>query len=571
MPALKESYFHRGGTTALTGLTIPEHFAGIAQRFPDRPAVVSLHQRRCLSYAELAEEVDLLACGLLGLGFGKGDRIGLWATNHIEWLVVQMATIRIGAAVVCINPAYRSTELAHAVRHSEVHALFAIPRFRSSDYAGMLQELVPELQEQNKVLACREFPLLRRVILFDPTDPAATKRPAPGFTCWNDVLDIATDISDMYFAAACGNLDRDDSVGLLYTSGSLGLPKTAELSHHNLLNNALFAARGMHFSEQDRLCVPVPFYHCFGMVLASLLSLATGSCMVLPGEYFNALEVLQAIETERCTAIYGVPTMFLAELDHPRFDTFDLSSLRTGIMAGAPCPPALVQRVMEEMPCPEILIGYGMTEASPLTHLTARNDPLSIRLTTVGRNLPHQEVKIINPDDGVTVPLGTIGEICFRGYHVAKGYYGDAEATRQAIDTDGWLHSGDLGSMDENGYVRIEGRRKEIIIRGGENISPWQIEQFLLTHPKVAEVAVFGIPDEVFGEEIVAWIKLQAGQSATGTEITDYCRNRIAHFKIPKLICIVEEFPLTVSGKVQKFRMRELVLQSMQKNKDAAD
>ena len=478
-------------------------------------------------------------------------------------MATNAANIRIGAAVVCINPAYRTAELAHAVQRSDLHGLFAIPAFRSSDYAAMLMELVPELRAPAQALDCRDLPRLRRVILFDPADPAATRCPAPGFTAWPEVL-AAADGGEDRLAAAGSALDRDDSVGLLYTSGSLGFPKTAELTHHNLLNNALFAARGMHFSEQDRLCMPVPFYHCFGMVLAGLLCLATGSCLVLPGEYFNPLEVLEAVAAERCTALYGVPTMFLAELDHPRFGAFDLTSLRTGIMAGAPCPPALVRRVMEEMPCPELLIGYGMTEASPLTHLTERGDPLPVRLETVGCNLPHQEVKIIDPDTGLTVPLGTTGEICFRGYHVAKGYYGDPEATRQAIDADGWLHSGDLGQMDADGYLRITGRRKEIIIRGGENISPWQIEQFLLTYPKVAEAAVFGLPDETFGEEVVAWVRLQPGQSATAEEIIAFCRGRIAHFKIPKQIWVVEKFPLTVSGKVQKFRMREMVLEAMQ-------
>jgi fatty-acyl-CoA synthase len=403
--------------------------------------------------------------------------------------------------------------------------------------------------------------LLRRVILFDPLQPDATRCPAPGFTNWSDVLAAAREVPVEALDAVSADLDRDETVGLLYTSGSLGFPKTATLSHHNLLNNAWFAARGMHFTEHDRLCVPVPFYHCFGMVLASLLCLTTGSCLVLPGEYFSALEVLQAIQEETCTAVHGVPTMFLAELEHPRFREFDLSSLRTGIMAGAPCPPALVKRVMQEMPCAEILIGYGMTEASPLTHLTSRDDLLPIRLETVGRNLPHQEVKIIDPDSGRTVPRGAVGEICFRGYHIAKGYYGDPAATRQAIDANGWLHSGDLGTMEDKGYVRIVGRRKEIIIRGGENISPWQIEQFLLSHPKVAEAAVFGVPDESLGEEVMAWIRLQPGATATTQELRNYCRGRIAHFKIPREIWFVEEFPLTVSGKVQKFRMRDMVLE----------
>ncbi|MCK4536841.1 MAG: AMP-binding protein [Desulfuromonadales bacterium] len=546
---------------------MPEHFAGIVQRFPGHEAVVSLHQGRRLTYAELAEEVDTFACGLLGMGFGKGDRIGIWSTNNIEWLLIQMAAARIGALLVCINPAYRASELARALQHSEVQALFAIPAFRSSDYAAMLAELVPELKEADKNLACKGFPFLRRVVLFDPTEPSETSSPQPGVTTWAEVLEAAADISTETLNEITTGLDRDETIGLLYTSGSLGFPKTAALSHHNLLNNACFTAMSMHFTEQDRLCVPVPFYHCFGMVLASLLCLTVGGCMVLPGEYFDALEVLKAIEDEKCTAVHGVPTMFIAELEHPRFREYDLSSLRTGIMAGAPCPPALVKRVIEEMSCSEILIGYGMTEASPLTHLTSREDPMQVRLETVGRNLPHQEVKIVDPHSRKTVPLGDAGEICFRGYHIAKGYYGDPEATKEAIDESGWLHSGDLGAMDEKGYVRVLGRQKEIIIRGGENISPWQIEQFLLTHPKVAEVAVFGVPHESLGEEIMAWIKLHAGVTATELEIREYCQGQISHFKIPKYIWFVKEFPLTVSGKMQKFRMRDIALKKMREGK----
>jgi fatty-acyl-CoA synthase len=565
------SYCHRGGTIPLSGRTIPAHFAEIAKRFPGHQATVSLHQGRRLTYAELAEEIDQLARGLLGMGFGRGDRIAILSTNNIEWLLVQMATARIGAALVCVNPAYRRGELAHALQHSAVHAIFTIPAFRSSNYPAMLAELLPELNQSGNLLNCREFPFLRRVVLFEPDDPARTDCPGPGFTSWAEVLAAAAGVSAATLDEATAALDHDDLAGLLYTSGSLGFPKTAALSHHNLLNNARFAAMGMHFTELDRLCVPVPFYHCFGMVLAGLLCLATGGCLVMPDEYFNPLKVLQAIQDEKCTALHGVPTMFAAELEHPRFTEFDLSSLRTGIMAGAPCPPALVERVMAEMHCPEILIGYGMTEASPLTHLTSREDPLPVRLQTVGRNLPHQEVKIIDPASGKTVPLGESGEICFRGYHIAKGYYGEAEASRQAIDANGWLHSGDLGAMDEKGYVRILGRRKEIIIRGGENISPWQIEQFLLSHPKVAEAAVFGVPDEILGEEIMAWVKLHAGQTATAREIKEYCLGKIAHFKIPKHIWLVDEFPLTASGKMQKFRMRAIVLEKLRQDNETSE
>jgi fatty-acyl-CoA synthase len=555
-----KSYYHQGSTAPLLGETIPEHLAEVAERCADREAVVSLHQGRRLTYARLFVAIDGLARGLSGMGFVRGERIGVWATNNVEWLLLQFAAARIGAALVAINPGYRSRDLEHALQRSELHGLFVIPAFRSSDYVATLLELIPELGNGSPELTCRAFPFLRRVVLYDPADPSKTLRPFPGFTLWQEVLQAAEAVPHIRLEELSAGVDRDDPAGLLYTSGSLGFPKTAVLSHHNLLNNAWFSARRMNFGVGDRLCVAVPFYHCFGMVLANLLNLSVGACLVLPGEYFDPLAVLQAIQEEKCTGLYGVPTMFLAELEHPRFGEFDLNSLRTGIMAGAPCPPELVRKVMEEMHCPEILIGYGMTEASPITHLTAPDDPLDIRLETVGRNLPHQEVKVIDPENGLTLPVGEVGEICFRGYHVAQGYYGEPEATAEAIDSAGWLHSGDLGAMDGQGYVRITGRRKEIIIRGGENISPWQIEQHLLSHPKVAEAAVFGIPDDYYGEEIMAWVRLEEGAEADEQELRAYCKVGLAHFKVPRYIWFVEAFPMTGSGKLQKVRMREVAL-----------
>ncbi len=565
---MEQSYYHMGSTAPLLGSTIPQHFAAMAHRFPDREAIVARHQQRRLSYGQLASDADLLARGLLGLGFVRGERVGVWATNHIEWLLLQLATARIGVALVAINPGYRQQELAHALARSELHGLFTIPGFRSSDYPAMLCELIPELMDGSPQLNSSAFPLLRRVVLFDPADAAATQRPMSGLTLWQEVLQAAELISEDQLEAVTVALDRDDAIALLYTSGSRGFPKTAVLSHHNLLNNAWFSAQRMHFSEIDRLCVPVPFYHCFGMVLANLLSLSVGACIVLPGEYFDPLSALQAVQEEACTAIYGVPTMFVAELEHTNFAQFDLTSLRTGIMGGAPCPPELVRQVMGQMHCPELLIGYGMTEASPITHLTAAEDPLSVRLETVGRNLPHQEAKIIDPDSMRTLPLGEVGEVCFRGYHIAKGgYYGEPQATAEAIDADGWLHSGDLGTMDENGYVRITGRRKEIIIRGGENISPWQIEQRLLDHPAVAEVAIFGIPDDFYGEQIMAWVRLHESESISEQDLRAYCKEGLAHFKVPKYIWLVERFPMTGSGKLQKVRMLEETLARMDGNR----
>ncbi len=558
------SYCHRGGDMPLLGVTIPEHFARIVERFPERGAVVGVPQGRRLSYLQLAAAVDELARGLLGTGFGKGDRIGVWSTNNIEWLLLQMATARIGAVLVNVNPAYRPRELAYALQKSEVEAVFTIPSFKTSDYIAMLVELVPELKTVTPAkLKAKEFPALRRVVLYDPALPRETVRPHPGFMTWQEVLAAADKASAAELDRVTATLDIDDPINIQYTSGTTGFPKAVVLTHHNLLNNAWFSAHAMHFTERDRLCVPVPFYHCFGMVLANLLCLSVGACLVIPCEYFDAHAVLQSLQDEECTALHGVPTMFIAELEHPEFKRFDLASLRTGIMAGAPCPPALMQRVIGEMHCAEILIGYGETEASPLTHLTSRDDSLARRTETVGTNLPHQEVKVVDTASGATMPVGQVGEICFRGYHVMHGYYGDPEATRKAIDARGWLHSGDLGTMDADGYVRITGRLKDMIIRGGEKIYPAEIEEFLFAHPKIAQVAVFGVPDEYFGEAVMAWVQLHAGQTATEPELRDWCKGKIAHYKIPQHVWFVREFPMTVTGKLQKFRMREIAAEKL--------
>jgi fatty-acyl-CoA synthase len=564
--AASKSYFHQAGATPLLGKTIPGHFSDIVQMFPDRAAVVSIPQGKRLTYAELAGSVDRLARGLLAMSFRKGDRIGIWSMNNIEWLLLQMATARIGTVLVNINPAYRPRELAYALQRSAVNGIFSIPFFKTSDYTGMLVEMIPELKEASpETFTSRDFPHLRMACVYDPLHAHETVRPFSGFFTWSDILARAEGVSTEELETISASLDRDETINIQYTSGTTGFPKAVMLTHHNILNNAYFSAQAMGFTEHDRLCVPVPFYHCFGMVLSNLLCLSVGACIVIPCEYFEALAVLTAISGERCTAVHGVPTMFIAELEHPRFREFDCSSLRTGIMAGAPCPPALVKRVMEDMHCPEILIGYGETEASPLTHLTLRDDSMDRRIETVGRNLPHQEVKIVDVQSGATLPLGQVGEICFRGYHVMKGYYGDPEATGKTIDENRWLHSGDLGTMDAQGYVRITGRLKEMIIRGGENIYPREVEDFLFTHPKVAEVAVFGVPDDFYGEEVMAWVKLHAGRTATEDEIREFCRGAIAHYKIPAYVWFVEEFPMTVTGKLQKFRMREIAVEKMKK------
>lgn len=564
MAKLTKSYFHRGGETPLLGETIPEHFNKIATTFANQEAVVCLPQQRRMTYSELSASIDKLARGLVACGFKPGDRVGIWSTNNIEWLLLQMATAHIGVILVNINPAYRTQELAYALKRSEVQGLFLIPSFRSSNYVEMLAELIPELK--NKSVGewhSAEFPDLCKLVVYDPTEPSNTERPHPGFSIWQEIINSADNITTSQLDEITASLDRDDAINIQYTSGTTGFPKAVVLSHHNILNNAYFSALAMHFTEQDRLCVPVPFYHCFGMVLANLLCLSVGACIVIPSEYFDDFQVLHAIETEHCTAVHGVPTMFIAELEDPRFKEIDLSSLRTGIMAGAPCPPELMQRVMQDMHCSEILIGYGETEASPITHLTTRDDSFERRIETVGTNLPHQEVKIIDADTGRTLAIGQTGEICFRGYHIMQGYYRDTEATTKAIDTHGWLHSGDLGSMDADGYVRITGRLKEMIIRGGENIYPREIEDYIFTHPKVAQVAVFGIPDEFYGEQVMAWIQCHTDEQVSEDEIREYCKDKIAHFKIPKYIWFVDEFPMTVTGKLQKFRMREIAIKKM--------
>ena len=559
-----KSYFHRGVEMPLLGQTIAEHFAGIVSRFPEHEAVVAIPQNVRLTYIEFSERIDQLAKGLLGLGFGKNDRIGIWATNNLEWVLLQMATARIGAILVNINPAYRLHELEYVLNNSEISCLFTIPAFKNSDYVGMLSHLLPELARCcSDSLSSPSFPTLRRIVLYDPANPENTQRPALGFSVWRDVIAAANDITPLQLDTITQNLDRDDPINIQYTSGTTGLPKPVLLTHHNILNNAWFSAQAMHFTEHDRLCIPVPFYHCFGMVLANLLCFSVGAAAVIPCDHFEAESVLKAIEQERCTALHGVPTMFIAELEHPDFEHYRLDSLRTGIMAGAPCPPALMKKVMSDMHCPKILIGYGETEASPLTHLTTPEDSLERRTLTVGRNLPHQEAKIVDTTTGQTVPLGEVGEICFRGYHLMRAYANNPEATAKAIDPQGWLHSGDLGVMDEDGYLSITGRLKEMIIRGGENIYPREIEDFIFTHPKVAAVAVFGIPDEFFGEEVVAWIQLCSGAVCSDDEIRYFCKDELAHFKIPKYIEFVDEFPMTVTGKVQKFRMREMMLEKL--------
>lgn len=557
----KKSYYRRDSDVPLLNCTIPEYFAGIVSRYSGQQAVVSVPQKLSLSYLELSCRIDNLAKALIHYGFGKGDRVGIWSTNNLEWIIVQMATARIGAILVNINPAYRTQELKFALQRSQVQCLFIIPSFRKSNYQAMLMELMPELRScDNDHFFSAVLPDLRRIILFDPYNQGHTVCAQKGFTPWPKMLDSANGVSNEQLETISASLNAGDTINIQYTSGTTGFPKAVMLSHHNILNNAYFTAQAMHFNNQDRLCVPVPFYHCFGMVMANLLCFSVGATVVIACDHFDANAVLETIEQQRCTAVHGVPTMFIAELELPNFNQFKLDTLRTGIMAGAPCPSELMKRVMRDMHCQEILIAYGQTEASPVTHLTSREDSLERRTETVGNNLPHQEVKIIDVDSGEIVSLGEVGEICFRGYHVMQGYYADPEATAKAINKEGWLHSGDLGSMDEEGYLKITGRLKDMVIRGGENIYPREIEDCIFIYPKVAEVAVFGIPDDYYGEELVVWIQLHPGETCSAEEIQEYCKNKLAHYKIPNLIRFVDSFPMTVTGKLQKFRMRDIMI-----------
>jgi fatty-acyl-CoA synthase len=558
------SYLHRGGETPLDGRTIAVFLEDIVRRYPDNEALVSCWQNKRLTYSELRTEVLRLARGLLQLGVEKGDRVGVWATDNLEWVELQLATAVIGAVLVNINPAYRIAELEHALTAAQVQTLFLMPAFKRSKYVEMLLQLCPELEVATpEDFASAAVPELRNVIVFDPIDTSATARPASGFMVWNDVLDLGARLPKGKLAERSAMLDCDDPINIQFTSGTTGFPKPVVLTHHNILNNGFHIAEALGTKDDDRLCVPVPFYHCFGMVVSNLGCLTHGAALVIPEAHFNAGAILAAIEAERCTLLHGVPTMFVAELEDENFGDFDLSSLRAGIMAGAPCPPELMRRVMDEMGILDIRIAYGQTECSPVSHCTLAGDSVERRTRTVGTNLPHQEVKIVDPATGATVPLGKQGEICFRGYHVMSGYHGMPEATAEAIDSARWLHSGDLGVMDEDGYVAITGRLKEMVIRGGENIYPAEIEHYLCRHPKVAQAAVFGITDEKWGEDLGAWVQLTAGETATEEELRRFVKDGMAHYKVPNHLRVVDEFPMTVTGKIQKFRIREIVEQEL--------
>ena len=545
------SYTSATSDTALLGLTIGDMFDQTVEKYPDQPALISRQQNIRLTYRELQAQVNQCAKGLLQLGFQKGQRVGIWAPNRAEWCITQFATSKIGVILVNINPSYRLHELEYALKQSGCSGLVLAPEFKTSNYTEMVNTLAPELDEceAGKLQAAR-LPDLTTVIRLG-------SEKLPGMFSWDEVMAVGTSVSDEQLAAQQLEQEFDDPINIQYTSGTTGFPKGATLSHHNILNNGYFTARLQNFTHEDKLCIPVPLYHCFGMVMGNLGCITHGAAMIYPAEGFDPLSVLQAVQEEKCTALYGVPTMFIAELDHPDFNKFDLSSLRTGVMAGSPCPIEVMKKVISLMGMHDVEICYGMTETSPVSTQTRSDSPLEKRVGTVGVIHPHLEIKIVDPAGDHIVPLGKPGELCTRGYSVMLGYWNNPEATATAIDAARWMHTGDLATMDEEGYINIVGRIKDMVIRGGENVYPREIEEFLYTHPKISDVQVIGVPDPKYGEEIMAWVKLKPGEQATEEEIIAYCKGKIAHYKIPRYIKFVDAFPMTVTGKIMKFQMRE--------------
>ncbi len=533
------------------------------ERFPNRDALVNVETGERFTYTAFRDEVERVARGLMALGIERGQHVGIWATNYSEWVLTQFATAKIGAVMVNVNPAYRTHELAYLLEQSEANALILIGRFRNSDYAAMLNEVVPELKDSHPgELHSQRFPYLRNAIYIPPHEDNAAATP-DGMWSWSEMEARHGEVSSAELAERQAGCRPDDPVNIQYTSGTTGNPKGAMLTHHNLVSNGLYVGDCIELTEADRLCVPVPFYHCFGCVMGNLGCITHGSAIVIASEHFDPLKTLQALEQERCTALYGVPTMFIAQLDHPEFDSFDISSLRTGIMAGSPCPIEVMRQVIDRMGAHQMTIAYGQTEHSPVITQTLVSDSIERRVSTVGAVLPGVEARIADPESGEILGPGIQGELQARSSMVMRGYYNLPEATAAAIDDEGWLHTGDLAEVDEDGYYKITGRLKDMIIRGGENVYPREIEEFLYTHPKISDVQVIGVPDERFGEEVMAWVMLKQGETADSEEIREFCRGKIAHFKVPRYVRVTEEFPMTVTGKIQKFRMREMAVEEL--------
>ena len=534
----------------------------IAGRFPENDALVYPDRGLRYTYREFDAYCDRVAKGLMGLGIGKGDHVSIWATNVPEWVVLQFATAKIGAVLVTVNTSYKSAELEYVLKQSDSNTLFLVRGFKDTDYVETTYTVVPELKNAAPgKLRSEKLPFLKNVIFIGEEAPA-------GMRPFAELERLSEKVSDAELAAAKAAPEEHEVINMQYTSGTTGFPKGVMLTHHNIVNNGFHIGECMRFTEKDRLCIPVPFFHCFGCVLAVLACVTHGAAMV-PVETFQPEAVLRTIEAEKCTGVHGVPTMFIAELEHPAFAKYDLSTLRTGIMAGSPCPIEVMRRVIRDMHASEITIAYGQTESSPVITQTRTDDPIELRVATVGTALPDVEVKIVDIETGTALPPGKQGELCTRGYHVMKGYYKLEADTAKAIDRDGWLHTGDLAVMDENGYCKITGRIKNMIIRGGENIYPREIEEFLYTHPKVSDVQVYGVPDRKYGEQVMAAVKLKDGVTCSEEEIRDFCRGRIANFKIPYYVRFVEEYPMTASGKIQKFKLREMAIRELKLEQDA--
>ena len=553
---LQQSYVHGASDTELLGETLGANFDRVATKFADRDALIVRHQNVRWTYGDLKREVDAFAGGLLALGLEPGDRVGIWSPNNSEWVVAQYATAKAGLILVNINPAYRVSELEYALNKVGAKALILASSFKSSDYVAMLRELAPEIDgcAPGALKSARLPHLLRAIQIGDET--------AAGFFNFTDIADLADDSHHQRIEGLAGTLQFDDPINIQFTSGTTGFPKGATLTHFNILNNGYFTGLGMKFTSEDRLCVPVPLYHCFGMVLSNIAVLTHGAALIYPEEAFDPLSVLEAIHEERCTALHGVPTMFIAELAHPRFNEFDLSSLRTGMMAGSPCPIEVMKQVVADMNCSEMIIGYGMTETSPVITLCETDDPMEKQVSTVGRIFPHVEAKVVDEDGRIVAP-GVTGELLARGYNVMQGYWDDPERTAEAIDVAGWMHTGDLATIDTEGFCNIVGRLKDMVIRGGENIYPREIEEYLYRHPKISDVQVFGVPDPRFVEELCAWIKPVDGETLDEDEIRAFCQGQVAHYKIPRYIRFVDEFPMTVTGKIQKFVMRDAMIKEL--------